>query len=106
MSLIEQAAKRLEELRRAGADLQETPPNEGVDIPAGETPTPEAVVRAIEARSTQFASFQGQRQDQGAVLRRPIDGIPETSRAAPRRADIDLDRLAALGFVTPNAPKS
>src|SRR6202171_2016290 len=107
MSLIEQAAKRLEELRRAGADLQETAsPNDAGESMNGETPTPEAVVRALEARSVPFAPSQGHKHEHAPALRRSLDTVPETLRAAPRRAEIDLDRLAARGFVTPNAPKS
>src|ERR1700720_3515528 len=107
MSLIEQAAKRLEELRRAGADLQEKPSSsEETENATGELPTPEAVVRALEARSQPVMPSQAQRQGHGSAPRRPIDKITEALRPALRRAEIDLEQLAARGFVTPNAPKS
>jgi protein-tyrosine kinase len=107
MSLIEQAAKRLEELRRAGADLQEKPSSsEEMENAAGELPTPEAVVRALEARSQPVMPSQAQKQEHGSAPRRPIDKITEAQRPAPRRVEIDLEQLAARGFVTPNAPKS
>jgi receptor protein-tyrosine kinase len=107
MSLIEQAAKRLEELRRAGADLQEEPSSsEESENATGELSTPEAVVRALEARSQPIMPSQAQKQEHGSAPRRRIDKITEAPRPAPRRADLDLEQLAARGFVTPNAPKS
>ena len=52
MSLIEQAAKRLEELRRAGTTLHEEAPGEVAETnEADRVPTPEAVVRALEAQA-------------------------------------------------------
>ena len=49
-SLIEQAAKRLEELRRAGVDVDDAPlVAEAPTIKR--TPTPEAMVRALETRT-------------------------------------------------------
>jgi hypothetical protein len=69
MSLIEQAAKRLEELRRAGTALHEAAPGEVAETnEADRMPTPEAIVRALEA--------QGQPQ--------PIktDAKPEGARTA------------------------
>ena len=49
MSLIEQAAKRLEELKRSGAAGDEQAATT-VDGAPDNYPTPEAIVRALEAR--------------------------------------------------------
>lgn len=97
MSLIEQAARRLEELRRSGAELPDG--SAAPAAPAREpAPTPEAFIRAMEA-------------DTAAVRTAPpvVDRTtaPERSgRAAPptQRIDLDLKRLRDLGFITPDAP--
>ncbi len=108
MSLIEQAAKRLEELRRAGADLTEKPVVDGIaPAPEDQTPTPEAFVRAFETHRTPSAAGPAVRRDRGHVAGTAYSEIrPPASPTKSRRADIDLARLAARGFVTPNAPQS
>jgi protein-tyrosine kinase len=78
-SLIEQAAERLEQLRRAGAMMPE-------DAPAS---TP------VAAPSS-------------AVTAQPAEAPPAKVRpaATARLVELDLDALAAAGLVTPNAPRS
>jgi protein-tyrosine kinase len=94
MSLIEQAARRLEELRRAGAELGQA--DRGAPSAGGAardaTPTPEAFVRAMDTH---------QEVARAAPLPHPQrhpSGLP------PQRIEIDLKRLRELGFVTPDAP--
>ena len=86
MSLIEQAAKRLEELRRAGAQTPGPAPASGdQDKPAPErehVPTPEAAIRVLDVHAKAEA------------------------RARPPRLEVPLSRLRDGGFVTPDAPKS
>jgi receptor protein-tyrosine kinase len=102
MSLIEQAARRLEELRRAGADVPEgtaapaTPPREA-------TPTPEAFVRAMdaEAGAVRAAPPMAERALRPAAV---PSAPPETGTSTTQRIDIDLTRLRNLGFITPDAP--
>ncbi len=77
-SLIEKAALRLEQLRRAGAD---SPPSEDVAAPpmaaaAGTTAPAPAPVPAMEPE--------------------PVS----------RAVEINLDALTAIGYVTPHAPRS
>lgn len=87
MSIIEQAAKRLEELRRAGID---------VPVPAPSVPVQAARVAA----------------EQPAVLvpaHRAVE--PEVPKeSAPRRESrsvaIDLGRLMAMGYLTPDTPRT
>ena len=91
MSLIEQAAQRLEQLRKAG-----------VDVPASSAD--EAGPRAVA--------------EQHPGVDRPGDaktvGTPEPESArtlesqAPqsRRVNVDLDVLAASGIIRPDAPRS
>jgi protein-tyrosine kinase len=118
MSLIEQAAKRLEELRRAGATLEEDAPGEvAATSDPDRVPTPEAVVRALEAQAqaqdgetsalpdqhitTQPAAKRGP----AATTAHPTT-LVTTMRAPHRGVDIDLAQLRARGYVTPDMPTS
>jgi receptor protein-tyrosine kinase len=90
MGLIEQAAKRLEELKRTGADFQDglrEPGNDArLDAPARERPLDPRVFapgpRTLPARTQRVAA-----------------------PPAPRLV-IDLARLARAGFITPDAPQT
>jgi len=117
MSLIEQAAKRLQELRRSGAALPDD-----ASAPAGAvshgTPTPEGVVRAIEARKDTGAEASHAAGLAPSIPLYSAGGAPEADTAIPRvqqarpRATtsrhiaIDIESLKARGFVTPDAPTS
>jgi exopolysaccharide/PEP-CTERM locus tyrosine autokinase len=110
MTLIEQAAKRLEELRRAGAatadDASVTHPADNRDAQQERLPTPEAVVRGLEAR----APAAKPAPHAPVVTMPPADVAVPRREPAPsgqvRRVDIDLESLKRRGFVTPDAPKS
>jgi protein-tyrosine kinase len=106
MSLIEQAAKRLEELRRAGAELPGDPPSAD-DGGRGETsPTPEAFVRVLNARAAESAQVSGV-QAQAAESRRQLaEAAARDTRAPTRSIEIDFSRLGARGFITPDLPRS
>lgn len=109
MSLIEQAAKRLEELRRAGAVTPDSPspdaPTRKAEAGAERLPTPEAVIRSLEARPSESSIALHPR---GTPAANAPPGADATGDARPARppVEIDLDRLKVLGFVTPDAPKS
>ncbi len=109
MSLIEQAAKRLEELRRAGA---ETPgavslpaSSEGTTVAgADRVPTPEAVIRGLGTRAPGLVATPAVH-----VERAPPPPDRERASAPAGRQptiDIDLNRLKSLGIVTPDAAHS
>ncbi|MEO8565238.1 MAG: XrtA-associated tyrosine autokinase [Betaproteobacteria bacterium] len=106
MSLIEQAAKRLEELRRAGAETREAsepPTSHSDDAPRAERiPTPEAVVRGLAAAQAagRESTSRSHKLDAASAAR------PLTADREQVRVEIDLERLKARGFVTPDAPKS
>lgn len=107
MSLIEQAAKRLEELRRAGAETHEAselPASRLDHVSGGErVPTPEAAVRGLAAAHTkarELASHDHELRNLAVAKRSVAEGREQ------RRVNIDLERLKARGFVTPDAPKS
>ncbi len=106
MSLIEQAAKRLEELRRAGAELPDAgrdAPPAVAHTPIASTPTPEAAVHAMGVRTLEAAP------PPFIAGNPPTAARPRTearSGAPARFVEIDLERLKVRGFVTPDAPKS
>lgn len=75
-SLIEQAAQRLEQLRRAGAVVAEARP--GQRLPGG---------------GRTAASLEPETR-------------PATPAAASRQVDLDFDALARAGLLVPNAPRS
>ena len=109
MSLIEQAAKRLEELRRAGAL---TPDNAAAaggakSEAAGErVPTPEASIRSLDDRLAEKSEAAVQAPG-ATIAKAPVrEGGTPAALATRPPIEIDLDRLKSLGFVTPDAPKS
>jgi receptor protein-tyrosine kinase len=107
VSLIEQAAKRLAELQRAGAELPEkaTSGTSGPEMPrADHLPTPEALVREVNARKAELSRDLPASGGTGAAEFRPPVG-DDASHPQPK-AEIDLARLKDLGFVTPDAPQS
>ncbi len=91
-SLIEQAAQRLEQLRRAGIEIPEvaTPPAAMAPAQAA-VETPQATVQAKAAPVAEGA---------------PRAPRAEASPSASRRVELNLDAIAAAGIVTPNAPRS
>ncbi len=78
MNIIEKAAKRLEALRQAGVEVPEVAPRAALRRPMTLTPSAAAP----------------------DALARP------TSGAQSRRIELDIARLAAAGFITPDAPRS
>ena len=102
MSLIEQAARRLEELRRAGVELPEPhaePPQ--MSRANGESPTPEALIEALEARAGEPSPLlKDRRRDEVPAAHPAAPGVPG------RHVDLNLGRLKSLGFVTPDMPTS
>ncbi len=106
MNLIEQAAKRLEELRRAGAEMPELPDAaDGNSAPRTSHPrTPEALMRALGALADDpnAAARSGERSGpaESRTGDSPAPAVPK------RQVEIDLNRLKQRGFVTPDAPES
>jgi protein-tyrosine kinase len=111
MSLIEQAAKRLEELRRAGASLPDGSPSQAVpeadaQLHREPVPTPEALVRELNARDGESAPVAALRTRTGGEPATPQERRVRASLNPQARVEIDLARLKALGFVTPDDPQS
>jgi receptor protein-tyrosine kinase len=111
MDLVEKAAQRLAELKKAGVDV----PVVGASAPpatagsgAESMPTPERLAQALE---------RTQAPDARPAVATPARAVPPASaghelRATPRAGprskvvQIDLEALAAAGFVTPLAQRS
>jgi receptor protein-tyrosine kinase len=93
MSLIEQAAKRLEQLQKAGVEVP------GIEKPAAAhgPSTPDAAMRVVDERGAQSG---------GPAAARPATRPAATPADRPstrsKRTIIDLERLSATGFVTPD----
>ena len=100
MNLIEEAAKRLQQLERAGIKTPVPVPAPHVDEPRAE-PLPEVAVRVAQAQT---------RARPGPQVR-ALDGRREPSLAPEPPAtsnlrSIDLARLRAAGFITPGSADS
>ncbi|MBK8862449.1 MAG: AAA family ATPase [Betaproteobacteria bacterium] len=80
-SLIEQAAQRLEQLRRAGIDVPETGEQAVLTDPTPAAPAP-------------------------ASKRAPAASAAALSNPMSRRVELDLAALAAAGVLTPDAPRA
>jgi protein-tyrosine kinase len=107
MSLIEKAAKRLAELQRAGADpreLREGANAEAADASLDRVPTPEAIVREFNARNADVAAASRVAGQNAAAA--PA-GRADWGDSTPHLSvELDLARLKARGFVTPDAKDS
>ena len=96
MSLIEQAAKRLEELRRAGVEI-----GNDAGSPAPRAPAePGIVERAMSGAATLGPQAAIERNAGDVALRSP----PGESKS--QIVHLDLRRIAAAGIITPDASRS
>lgn len=108
MSLIEQAAKRLEELRKAGVSFPEPTEKQA------ESGAPKALTRVVSVE-------KGKPLAARTALASPAESVATNSfhRSSPQitggedfegalspHVDLDLARLASKGFVTPDMPRS
>lgn len=101
-TLIEQAAKRLEELKRSGVESADVVPPSAPQPVA--QPNPEAMVLALEGRSPHGVSGVI-RADRKAEAR--ADAAPRTDTGVEHRyIDINFAKLKSRGFVTPDAGSS
>lgn len=111
MSLIEKAVQRLDQLKQAGGEPAPEVDHQQATVSAAGTD--DAVTGAnaptVSAKSTQPAAEPVQAIAQ-AVVPSATQAVPVTedsvSPPVARAVEIDLKRLAALGMVTPDKPKS
>jgi len=107
VGLIEQAAKRLEELKRAGIDVPVADDATSTKaVPKASPPAPSLPERVARTLTDESAPFR--HPGQIAVPNRA--DAPEPPQVPPPRrsrlVEINLERLAAAGYVTPTAPRS
>jgi receptor protein-tyrosine kinase len=109
MDLIEKAAQRLAQLQKAGIDApvpaaQVTPTSPGADA----TPTPERFAQALERAQTAGGRVAGPAPAPTAAPATPVNRRPSPAEVHSRSKEvhIDLEALAAAGFVTPQAQRS
>jgi protein-tyrosine kinase len=111
LSIIEQATRRLEELRRSG-----------IEVPAGIAPSTNVAAGLPEGVPARLGRMLEEgKLPPGEGLRYPARPflrdmspaareLPAAVRAAPtqesRHVDIDLKRLTAMGYLTPEAPRA
>lgn len=100
MSLIEQAAKRLEELKKTGVEIPDRLESEV----RGRGHEGAAARESIPTPERLSAKLEPSEMLRPAVEHRPMRAAP--AGAAPKHVTIDLSRLAAAGMVTPEAPHS
>jgi receptor protein-tyrosine kinase len=96
MSVIEQAAKRLAELQRAGAELDTVAEPQVSSLQGDAQPTPEALIHAFEGRQAQSRARSHDAQSVAAT----------EATHSTRRVELDFEHLKVRGFVTPDVPKS
>ena len=92
MSLIEQAAKRLEQLRQAGVELPESKPA---------TETPE---RVSPERTNEHTSAPPLSPPPNISTAAPAE--PSSTQVSTKRITLDLDAMAASGLLVPNQSRS
>ena len=106
MSIIEQAAKRLEQLRQSGIEV-------GVDAPGPETRGgPDGHAEAVPLRVIKELEVRAKPEVRGASEGTPGENVAASAPAAGTGmvpmgyAEIDLGRLSAGGYITPTASRS
>jgi len=103
VGLIEQAAKRLEELKRAGVDVPVAAENAAaVAVKAG----PSVPERAMHSLADAPGPFREPGQAAGPVTPAKPEPPPAEPTRRSKLVEINLERLAAAGYVTPTAPRS
>src|SRR4051812_1765879 len=99
MSVIEQAAKRLEELQRAGVQAAQTGASVEAERPFVESAAAHSpLVRRREPESPPRVLRESVVQESSPSA--------EQGAAASRRVELNLSQIAAAGIVTPDAPRS
>jgi protein-tyrosine kinase len=103
VSIIEQAAKRLEQLRQSGVEVDAPP---AADAAQGAA---DKATEAVPLRVMKELESQGPRADsrgESAPTGAPGVRAGEVRGGASRAVEIDLARLSASGYIAPTAPRS
>jgi exopolysaccharide/PEP-CTERM locus tyrosine autokinase len=99
VSIIEQAARRLEELRRSGIEVPQRPENRAAGSGA-DARIPSHVARLLDETRPAAAPDAA---DPASTTVREISARPARASLGTqsKAAHIDLERLAAMGYITP-----
>ena len=98
MSLIEQAARRLEELRRSGIEVPGAVP---------QTPAPrETSIGVPGSPAAWVPEVKAEPERAGPGVVRGIASRTPTIGRRSRQVEIDLARLASQGYLTPDSPRA
>ena len=112
MDLVEKAAQRLAQLQKAGVEVPapEAAPGQVPPTKPGpeSIPTPERFTQALERAHATDARAAGSTPARAATHAAPVHSPRVAAEAGPRSKSvhIDLEALAAAGFVTPQAQRS
>lgn len=98
MSLIEQAAKRLEQLRQAGVELPDDEPDAVFQQKPATGSSKPPVIEHAGKESTVRSTNKPIVADEPPPAPQPA--------AQSKRVELDLDAIAASGIVSPHAPRS
>lgn len=105
MSIIEQATRRLEELRRSGIEVPSKPASVEAESKAASTEgVPARVARMLEAGKV--PAGDGFRDPGRPALRDVSPSLRPEPVQESRHIDIDLARLAGMGYLTPETPRA
>lgn len=96
-SLIEQAAKRLAQLREAGVEIPQETPAAGEGRAQAAPPEERSIPQAAMERIASRAEAQSPHDAEPAAV---------AEKGQSKRVDIDLEAIAAVGLVNPQAPGS
>jgi len=103
MNIVEEAAKRLEQLGKAGIQVpdEREPGDSGNGGPAGSPdPIPQQTARVAEAHQRRRPAAGG------SVNERIEPGATGSAGTGPNFRQLDYQRLQANGFITPTVPDS
>jgi len=113
MDLVEKAAQRLAQLQKAGVEVPAPEAAPGAQVPpakpgAESIPTPERFTQALERAHATDARVAGSAPAKAATHATPAYSPRAAAEAGQRSkaVHIDLEALAAAGFVTPQAQRS
>jgi len=95
LSIIEQAARRLEELRRSG-----------IEVPAGAAPSAAAAAARPVPRIVDPAVDAVAPAREASIARERASVRSGTPAKTSRQVNIDLVRLASMGYLTPDTPRA
>jgi protein-tyrosine kinase len=103
MNIIEQANKRLEELKRSGVDVQSFAPRLA---PTGQTQLPEQRKSPAPAGARAGVESGEPRLGQASAEHEPVNRFAADQGGASAEVSIDLERLARMGYLVADQSRS